>query len=407
MKSFLTPRFIGREKEIQQLKHILDVVKNGSGRCVFISGEAGIGKSRLISEIRAMATNMDYTALSGRCFEQDLSFPYAPWVEILRSYLDKDVIRNWFEGFDALAVELVRLLPEIKTHLPDSPKPTLIESEVEKRRLFEALSHLFLQQSTAGPVILTVEDLHWSDQSSLEFLLYLVRRLGDRPLLLLISFRSSDAGAVLTRHLADLDREPNVQEIKLVPLTQTELGALLMAILDQPHMPSDEFVEGIFNLTEGNPFFAEEVCASLISSGDIFFANRQWQRRPLSQIDIPDSIQRLVEKRLEQISQPARQLIDMAAVSGRKFDFAVLRTMTGLSEIEVVKIIKELVSARLVIEEDADQFSFRHALTREALYGRLLARERQILHAQVFHTIEQILPNGSDSLPGKPGIPRL
>ncbi|HXV43891.1 MAG TPA: hypothetical protein VEC96_12570, partial [Anaerolineae bacterium] len=235
-----------------------------------------------------------------------------------------------------------------------------------------------------------MEDLHWSDQASLEFLLYLVRRTADQPMLLLLSSRSAAAQTGLIELLTGLDREPTAQEIRLNPLTRVEVAQLLKAILDQPQALSAEFVAAIYSLTEGNPFFAEEICTSLIASGDIYYADNQWRRKPLSQISIPDSVQRLVRQRLGRISQPARDLLDLAAVSGRSFDFAVLRTLTGHSECELLALVKEVMAAQLVVEESADQFAFRHALIREALYGQLLARERQSLHGQLVQAIEQI-----------------
>ena len=179
-------------------------------------------------------------------------------------------------------------------------------------------------------------------------------------------------------------------QIELSPLSRTEIGELIQSLLDQPQPPSDEFISAIYRLAEGNPFFSEEICAALIASGDLYLQGDQWRRKPLSQLEIPDSLQRLIQTRLEQISAPARQLIDLAAVSGRSFDIAVLQQLTGRSEADLLERLKELIAARLVVEESADEFAFRHALTRETLYGRLLARERQALHAQLVAAIEQV-----------------
>jgi DNA-binding CsgD family transcriptional regulator len=390
MKSFLTPVFVGRREEIRQLDATLTAVQAGAGRCVLVSGEAGIGKSRLLAEIRDRAAGMGFTPLAGRCFEQDRSFPYAPLIDMLRPFLAQGAVADRLDALGPLAAELVKLLPELAAHFSLSQSAAPLDPEVEQRRLFEALTSLFLHQAQAGPVLLIVEDLHWSDQASLEFLLYLVRRMAEHPMLLLLSSRGADDQAGLVELLAGLDREPIAQEIRLDPLTRAEVAELLKAILGQAQALSAEFVQVIYSLTEGNPFFAEEICTSLIASGDIYYAGNQWRRKPLSQIDIPDSVQRLVQQRLGRISQPARQLIDLAAVSGRSFDFAVLQALTGLSDSELLARVKELMVAHLVVEESADQFAFRHALTREALYARLLARERQALHGQLARAIEQV-----------------
>lgn len=397
MKSFQTAAFIGRSEELEQLNDLLAAVQAGAGRCVLVSGDAGIGKSRLIAEVEARARKRAFTTLAGRCFEQDRSFPYAPLIDMLRPFFAEEARADLLDALGPSAAELVKLLPELASRLPPPRAAPPIAAEAEKRRLFDALTWLFLRQSKTGQLLLVVEDLHWSDEASLEFLLHLVRRAADHPLLLLLSYRTAEVQAGMVELLAGLDREPGAQEIRLDPLTQDEVAALLKAILDHTQALSAEFVETIYRLTEGNPFFAEEICASLIASGDVYYEGNQWRRKPLAQIDIPDSVQRVVQGRLEQIGLPARHLIDLAAVSGRTFDFAVLQTLTGHDDGELLALVKELMAAQLVVEEGVDHFSFRHALIREALYERLLARERRALHARVVEAIEQVHAGSLDA----------
>jgi len=177
MKSFLSPVFVGRSEELRQLDNTLTAVEGDAGRCVLVSGEAGIGKSRLIAEIRTRAIGSGFTTLSGRCFEQDRSFPYAPLIDMLRPFFAQGAISGRLAALGPLAAEFAKLLPELAPHLSVSQSAPPLDPGVEKGRLFEALSSLFLHQVEAGPLLLIVEDLHWSDQASLELLLYLVRRI--------------------------------------------------------------------------------------------------------------------------------------------------------------------------------------------------------------------------------------
>jgi DNA-binding CsgD family transcriptional regulator len=239
-------------------------------------------------------------------------------------------------------------------------------------------------------LLIVVEDLHWSDDASLEFLLFLSRRISPYPVLLLLSYRSDETLSGLGGLLAGLDREQIAQEIKLAPFTRDEVGLMLRSLLDLDHPPETDFLDAIYELTEGNPFFVEEVCTSLVASGQIYHAGGRRQPKPMGKLDIPDSIHRIVEHRIQQLSQPARQVVDLAAIGGRSFDFAVLQALTGHTESQLLELIKELTAAQLVVEESADRFAFRHALTREALYARLLARERQTLHGQIAHALEHI-----------------
>jgi DNA-binding CsgD family transcriptional regulator len=389
-----TPILIGRRDEMRQLESALDAVQGGAGRCVLLSGEAGIGKSRLIAEVRAQAADRGFTTLVGWCFEQDRSIPYAPLVDMLRPLAAQEAIGDLIDILGPSAQGLVQLLPELAERIPGSGSDAALGSDLEKRRLSEALTRLFLSQAEARPLLMVVEDLHWSDEASQEFLLFLVRRLAGHRALLLLSARGPAARAAaeagLVALLTGLDREAIAQEIALEALTRSEVAGLLKAILDQTQEPSAEFVTAIYDLSEGNPFYAEEICASLIDSGDIYYENDRWRRKPLSQIEIPDSLQRLVQGRLDRLSRPARQVIDLAGVSGRTFDFPVLRALTSQGEGELLGLVKELIAAGLVVEESADDFAFRHALTREALYGRLLARERRRLHGQIVQAIEEV-----------------
>ena len=390
MESFLTPVLVGRSQELNQLENVLAIAQDGVGRCVLVSGEAGIGKSRLLTEIRGRATDKGFNTFVGRCFEQDMTLPYAPLIDMLRTLFTRRKTSDILDLLGPQAPEIAKLLPELAAHVSVVQPAVPLEPESEKRRLFEALANFFLRQTETWPLLLTIEDLHWSDAASLGFLLFLIRRITPYPILLLLSYRAAETNTGLLSLLTDLDREPISQTIKLKPLTRSDVDQMLRSILDQHQPLSTEFLEAIYSLTDGNPFFTEEIFTSLIATGDIYLTEGNWRRKPLSQISIPGNVQRLVQQRVGKISEAARQLLDLAAVSGTTFDFAVLQELTGHHENALLVLVKELMSAQLVLEESADQFAFRHALTREALYGQLLLRERQTLHGQVVQAIEQV-----------------
>ena len=390
MESFRTPILVGRSREINQLESALDETQGGTGRCVLLGGEAGIGKSRLLTEIRRQATDKGFKTFVGRCFEQDMNLPYAPLIDMLRTLFSRQKISDILDVLGVQAPEIARLLPELTIH-GSVVQPTVpSEPEAEKRHLFEALANFLLSQTETRPLVFIVEDLHWCDAASLEFFLFLIRRIQPYSILLLFSYRPDGSNTGLLSLLTELDREPIAQTLPLKRLTLIDVDQMLQSMLDQSQSLSPEFLEAIYGLTGGNPFFTEEIFTSLIAAGDVYFTEGNWRRRPLSQINIPDSLQRLVQQRVDKISQAARQLLNLAAVSGLTFDFIVLQTLTGRDENDLLALVKELISAQLVIQEGADRFAFRHALTREALYGRLLVREQEALHGKLVQAIEQI-----------------
>jgi DNA-binding CsgD family transcriptional regulator len=274
------------------------------------------------------------------------------------------------------------------------PTPPL-DPEQEKRRLFDAICDFLLALSSANPLLVIVEDLHWSDDTSLDFLLYMARRIVSRPILLVITYRSDEARP-LTHFLATLDRERLPAELHLDRLTQTDVDSMIRAIFDLQRPTRGDFLDTIYSLTEGNAFFIEEVLKSLTTSGGIFYTEGAWERKPVEELNIPRTVHDSVQRRAEGLSEAGRRTLARAAVLGRRFDFAILQALTGYDETGLLAIIKELIGAQLIVEETADHFAFRHALTREAIYSELLARERRSLHRTIAQTIQQVYADSLD-----------
>ena len=182
--------------------------------------------------------------------------------------------------------DVVHLFPDL-TVLP--PLPSL-DPEQEKRRLFVALTHVFLSQAAEQPLLLVVEDVHWSDDASLEFLQYFARRCATQPLLVLLTYRSDEVRPTLSHWLAELDREHLGQEVALTRLTRSETGAMLRAIFDLGRPVQAAFLDAIYTLTEGNPFFIEEILKSLIAAGEISYTDGAWDRKPLVSCTFPGAL---------------------------------------------------------------------------------------------------------------------
>jgi len=359
------------------------VVKRSSLRVRLVSASRGSWLKQQSSSARSKPrpTHPTQFIFQGHCFEQDTALPYAPFLDMLRTSFALGVPDYLAALPGPIIAELIKLLPELDSLLPGLiPSPPL-EPEQEKRRLFQALTHFFTHLSATQPLLLIVEDIHWSDETSLDFLLYLARRIASQRILLLLIYRSEEMHPAFTRLLAGLDRERLATELTLTHLSLEEVGAMIHAIFAMPRAASAAFLETLYALTEGNPFFIEEMLKSLVTEGEIVYADGRWERRPRKgdsphgRPHLPRSVQLAVQQRLDHLSSEARDVLSLAAATGRRFDFALLQQLTRQNEAELVHLVKELITAQLVVEESEDVFAFRHALTREAVYVTLLRRE--------------------------------
>jgi len=381
---------VGREPEMALLEQALSAATGGTGQCVLVAGEAGVGKSRLIAELRAGAAARSFLSLRGYCFEQDASFPYAPLADALRTHFATYAPREALDLLGPLAPVLLKLLPHLALQSHELAPPPALEPEAERRRLFEALAQFVTGLAAARPVLFVVEDIHWSDDTSLDFLHFIARRLSAWPVLLLASYRREEASPRLIHLLAQLERAHLAREIALVPLTRDQVDAMLREIFELAQPVKPEFLDLIYTLTDGNPFFIEEVLKGLLESGEIFFSDTGWERKPIQELHVPRSVQDAVWQRAGQVTESAQQVLKLAAVVGRRFEFTLLQALTATTEDELLQHIKQLLSAQLVVEVSADEYAFRHALTREAVYATLLKRERKALHLVVAETLERL-----------------
>jgi DNA-binding NarL/FixJ family response regulator/Tfp pilus assembly protein PilF len=391
------PTLIGRTDDLATLHLLVDRAGKGQGGVALVSGEAGIGKSRLLAGVKTYAASHGFLLLQGSCFPTDHAIPYAPLLDLLRSHFSSQPIALPPPEVEPIAQAFLSDVGHVLADGTSLPMFTSLDPEQEKRHLFTALAHFFTSEANKHPVLLIIEDMHWSDDTSLEFLHYLARHCLAHPLLILLTYRSDEVQPSLRHFLAHLDRERLAQEISLLHLTGREVEAMLRAIFALPPSARLELPEPIYTLTEGNPFFLEELLKSLISTGDIFYENGRWQGKPLGELRIPRSVQDAVQQRTDCLHERARHVLSLAAVAGRRFDFTLLQQLTHHDEQELLSVLKELIAAQLVVEESEERFAFRHALTRQAVYADLLVRERKGLHRAIAETLERLAAPALDT----------
>jgi len=299
--------------------------------------------------------------------------------ELLRSGDAHGAASGLSQAFITAKPELISLLPEYADHF-DTGTP-----EIDKYRLYQAVADFCGHLASHQPLLLLVEDLHWSDEASLDMLLNLARKIVRAPILLAGTYRSNEVDADLRHFLAQLDRERLTSEINIDPLSRQQSDQMIQAIFEQKQSFHSEFLDSIYGMTEGNPFFLEETLNSLILSGDLSM-DGWWSGVSLTEQHVPRSIQDSVYQRSRRLSPEAYNVLNLAAVAGRRFEFNLLQSLTQTTEVDLLHWLKELIAAQLLVEESADHFAFRHALTREAVYNSLMVRERRSLHQIIAET---------------------
>jgi DNA-binding CsgD family transcriptional regulator len=391
-KPLICPVLIGRVQDLTHFRLLVDRVKSGEAQVALLTGEAGIGKSRLVAEIQSYAEASDFLLLEGQCFQTDSASPYAPLLDLFRAYFARWAPISLPDPLHSFASTLSRLLPDLALLFPDLATlstPHSHDPEEEKRRLFAAMTHFVMEQAAQHPVFLVVEDIHWCDDLSLDLLLHLARRCRHLRLLLLLTYRSEELNPRLRQWLSQLDRERLAQECSLERLSHRDVASMLKAMLVSKQGIDDDLIDMLYARSEGNPFFVEELLTSFLTAKELAFVDETWKRTGRL-IIVPRSVQEAVQQRTAYLSTDAKHLLTLAAVAGRRFNVTLLQEVMHCDEAHLLALLKEVMAAQLVTEEAADLSVFRHALTQQAILNSLLLRERQGLHRNLAETLEQL-----------------
>ncbi|HEY0306160.1 MAG TPA: AAA family ATPase, partial [Longimicrobiales bacterium] len=378
------PRLIGRNAELTALNEVLARARAGRGGAAVIGGDAGVGKSRLCREIKTAAVAAHMRAIEGRCSPAEATIPFAPFIDALRFRLAK--------GEGAAAADVLQpILAHVAPLFQDlaSPDELVGRAADPTATPFDRIWGVLRRLTSLGPVLFTVEDLHWSDPTSRDLIHYIVRRIASLPMVLLLTYRTDEvpAGHPLHRMATALARDSAVIRLHLQPLNHTEVAELLNEHLQTP--PAPDFVAAGAQRTEGNPLFIEELLGVLVRA----FPERapHYTAADLAEVHPPVTIADMVQERLAPLSGDAREALLVAAVVGRTFSFDLLRDVLEWAEERLLTAVEELVALRFLAEigDPGEEFSFRHSLVQEVMYASVIARRRRVWHRRVAAVLEQ------------------
>jgi DNA-binding CsgD family transcriptional regulator/tetratricopeptide (TPR) repeat protein len=363
----LTP-FVGRDAETAEIEAVWDEVRGGRAAGVVISGEAGIGKTRLLAECVDRIRADGGRVLCGTCVQMNSGgLPYGPILEALRRLLHEEGAR-WLADLAGPAhAELDQLLL-IDEPVADATDATLgSPRRLPRSRLFEGFLGLLTRLAQDTPLLLAVEDVHWAEQSTLDLLAFLIAALRQERVMVAVTYRDDQPGSgLLPSTLLELFRSPVMSHLALPPFDLPELGALLEPLTCAPLSAGE--VQRIADLSGGNAFFAQELLAAQAIEGE--------GRLPAHVCDV-------VMLRIATLSPDAQQVVRRAAVVGRHTSHALLSAVSGLPEPALLDALRELVKSHVIVPQAGDSYRFRHAITQEAVYSDLLPGERRLLHGLV------------------------
>ena len=413
-------QFVGRDRELQHLIEACDAARAGSGRVVSIVGEAGIGKSRLLHELRRHLVREGVDHFEGSCFAHGEVISFLPFIRVVRELFEirdgdqeKESRHKLEAGLSELPIDAPELMPFLANllglELADLPLPSATP-EVIRQRTVDALKQVVLGLARHRPVVLVLEDVHWTDRASEEVVAAIVHAMADVPLAFVLAFRPEYVAASTDTARHDrivLERLPSASSaemvrtllsrsyadsVRLQPLPADVSRTMLQDLLKAGRVPK-ELEDLIAAKTDGNPFFVEELTRSLLETGDLELRNGNYiLTRPLESLHVPATVQGVLLSRIDRLSDTLKHVLQVASAIGRVFSVQILDRVTQLGH-DLGLTLTRLQDLEFVYPlDDArhERYSFKHVLTQEAVYETLLRARRERYHAMIGQSIEAI-----------------
>lgn len=400
-------KLVGRENELAELKRRWDLIRMGETGIeplLLFAGEAGIGKTRLLRELQVYTSLRDGYVLHAVAQQQDAGSPYATLANALRDYIREqpiEILRRQVPGF--IAGELAKLAPQLVEKIGYIPPNPPLEASAERVRLLDQVSRFLLNMAYERPTLLILDDIHFADPGSLDILEMLLRRAGGTSLMVAGAYRdvALTYSNPINRLIKSLAAESLVYTMPLRRLPEAEVGRMLLNLLGDT--VDQVFIEFVFQTTEGNPLFVEEVVKSLALDGQIVLRNGRWEQRESGRLSVPGSIKAILGSRLERVSKPTLELLQLAAVIGRNFTLDVLLAASPHDKETGQKALAEALRSQLLERHQPGSqtidlssrtggavYQFQHALIRETLYEELRPLRRRQLHRRAAAAMEQL-----------------
>ncbi|MCH8108013.1 MAG: protein kinase [Chloroflexi bacterium] len=393
--------FVGRQREMGDLKAALEDALSGRGRLVMLVGEPGIGKTRTAQELVTYAGLRGAQVLWGRCYEGEGAPPYWPWVQAIRSYVRNREPEQLRSDMGAGAADIAEIVSDVGEQLPGLNPPAQLEPEQARFKLFDSITAFLRSAGQRQPLVLVLDDLHWADHPSLLLLEFVARELSNARLLIIGTYRDVEVSRrhPLSQTLGELTRERLFQRVLLRGLDRGDVGRFIELVSGVT--PPSGMLEAVYTQTEGNPLFVTEVVRLLVQEGEVGATHAA----PLRDSDtwtvrIPEGVREVIGRRLDRLTERCNETLTVASVIGREFSLDQLKPIVeDVTEDRLLEVLEEALSARVIEElpQAVGRYQFTHALIQETLSEELSTTRRVRLHGRIAEALEALYGDDAEA----------
>ncbi len=396
-KKFIIPteEIIGRDVELKKITELVEsIFKNKNGGSLFIGGEVGIGKTRLVHEVIEGLKIQKAQFLKSDLSATTKSIPYYPFREIVRSFNDNGGKKSFQELPQAYQIELTKIVPELTGASKELSHDIFV---LDKFRLFEGIRRYLAQLAASHPLLLFIDNIHWADDGSLEIIYYLVKVLKNNPIFFFFVYRAEESKvATLQNVLQLMAREGLYEKIDLEPLKTADVARMLSFMVDAN--PPLELVKYVYNETGGNPFFIEELMKSFEITGALIWRDGKLVFDTTKKVVVPNSLEGVVNRKLDMLDNEGRALLEYAAVIGREFDFTLLQDLAKIDEGLLFDLIDEIVKLKLLKESSGYRYCFSQDIIRNVIYEGINKVKLKKYHQAVGEMLQMLYKGRIDDI---------